>query len=130
MGEMTEEDFRAARERGRLAMMTKPRALSARYDPASAMISLELSNDCTFAFPARRCQGLEQATDQQLAEVETMGVGFGLGWDELDAHLTVEGLMAGRFGSQRYMERLREDASYVQRVMRQPFDTGFGQAAE
>jgi hypothetical protein len=48
-------------------------------------------------------QGLENATDAQLSRVEILGVGFGLHWEELDADVSVEGLLAGRFGSRRYM---------------------------
>ena len=94
------------------------------------MIVVELSNDCTFAFPPRYCQGLETATDQQIAAVEVMGVGFGLGWDELDTHLTVEGLLMGSFGSQRYMERFRAMPERERSLMRRPVDQDFGQAAE
>ncbi len=41
---------------------------------------VDLANDCTFAFPARGVQALEDASDAELAEVKPMGVGFGLAW--------------------------------------------------
>lgn len=130
MTELSDEGFDAANERGRIEMLTKPRVLAATYDPASRLMTLELSNDCIFSFPPRRCQGLEGASDHQLANVEIMGVGFGLGWDELDAHLLVEGLLVGRFGSQRYMQRLRADPENEERLMREPHKVNYGQAAE
>lgn len=121
MGDLTDEEFEAANERGRLEMLTKPRALTARYDVGSGLMIIELTTDCTFTFPPRALQGLEQATDQQIADVEIMGMGLGLGWDELDMHFTVEGLMAGRFGTRRYMDSLRENPDYQRRMVRHPF---------
>jgi hypothetical protein len=103
MADFQEAEWAKAEERGRVEMATKPRALSARYDRKSGRIVVELVNGSLFEFPARLAQGLQSATDDQLAEVEILGVGFGLHWEALDADLKVESLMAGRFGSTRYM---------------------------
>ena len=130
MVELTEEEFQAANERGRREMLTKPRALAVRYVPLTQQVTVELSNDCVFTFPARQVQGLEQATHEQLAAVEIMGVGFGLGWDELDTHITVEGLLAGRFGSRAFMERRWSDREQYDRAMRLPVQSDYSQAAE
>jgi hypothetical protein len=110
MAEPTDEDWTEAKERGRIEMATKPRASSARYDATSGRVVVELVNGSIFAFPARLAQGLENATDAQLANIEVTPVGFGLHWEELDADLKLESLMAGRFGSRRYMmERFGPD---------------------
>jgi hypothetical protein len=103
MADFQEAEWAKAEERGRVEMATKPRALSARFDRKSGRIVVELVNGSLFEFPARLAQGLQSATDDQLAEVEILGVGFGLHWEALDADLKVESLMAGRFGSTRYM---------------------------
>ena len=50
-------------------------------------------------------QGLETATDDELAAVEILGAGYGLHWEALDAALSVPGLMAGLFGTKAYMAR-------------------------
>ena len=39
--------------------------------------------------PPKLAQGLEKATDEQLAEVEILGAGFRLHWEALDADLSV-----------------------------------------
>ena len=57
-------------------------------------------------FPARLAQGLENATDDELAAVEILGLGYGLHWEALDADLSVPGLLAGRFGTKAYMADL------------------------
>lgn len=103
MVEMSDKEWEAARERGRIEMATKPRARSAHFDRNSGRIVVQLANGSIFEFPARLAQGLENATDDQLAEVEVAGPGFGLHWAALDADLLVESLMAGRLGSRRYM---------------------------
>ena len=103
MGELTDEEIDAANERGRIAMATTPRAASARFDREHEKIIVDLVSGATFAFPARLLQGFDVAAPDEIAEVEVLGVGFGLHWETLDADFTVAGLMAGRFGSARYM---------------------------
>jgi hypothetical protein len=57
-------------------------------------------------FPARLAQGLESATDDQLAAVEILGDGYGLHWEALDADISIPGLLAGIFGTRAHMARL------------------------
>ncbi len=98
-----EMQFEAATERGRIALATKPRAKAVFYDAETGSLTIDLVNGATFTLPARFLQGLENASDAQLAQVEIGGVGFGLHWDELDADHLVEALLGGHFGSNRYM---------------------------
>jgi Protein of unknown function (DUF2442) len=93
----------AARERGRIAMETQPRATSARYDARSGRIIVELVSGATFAFPPELVQGLCDGTPEQLADVQVSPVGFGLHWESLDEDFTVAGLMNGVFGTARWM---------------------------
>jgi hypothetical protein len=105
MVDPTDAEIDAAIERGRIARLNEPRAASARYDHAAGRVVVELTNGCTFAFPARLAQGLETATDAELAEVEILGAGYGLHWETLDADLSIPGLLAGLFGTAAYMAR-------------------------
>lgn len=68
-------------------------------------IVVEFTNGCTFAFPPRFAQGLEAATDDQLATVEILGRGYGLHWEALDLDLSLPGLMAELFGTKAWMPR-------------------------
>lgn len=106
MPRLTKAEFEAAEARGRALLETEPRAASARYDRTTGCVTVELTNGCTFIFPARLAQGLENATDDELAAVEVLGLGYGLHWEALDADLSVPGLLAGRFGTKAYMARL------------------------
>ncbi|NWK97772.1 DUF2442 domain-containing protein [Sphingobium lactosutens] len=103
MGELTQAQFDEAVRRGDRDLAIKPRARAARYDRSTGQVVIDLVSGATFSFPATLGQGLEKATAEQLEAVEIAGAGFGLHWEELDADLTVEGLLAGRFGSARYM---------------------------
>ena len=105
MAELTDAQIDAAAERGQIARRTEPRAARARYDRTAGHVVVELTNGCVFAFPPRLAQGLDGATDDQLAAVEILGAGHGLHWEALDADLSVPGLLAGLFGTRAFMAR-------------------------
>ena len=86
-------------------MLTEPRAASARYEATGRRVIVELTNGCTFAFPADLAQGLDGAADADLAAVETQGKGYGLHWPTLDVDLAVPDLMAGLLGTRSWMAR-------------------------
>jgi hypothetical protein len=106
MAELTDAEIDAALARGKVARETEPRATRARYDRKLGRVIVELTNGCSFAFPARMAQGLERATDDQLAAIEVLGHGVGLHWDALDTDVSIPGLLAGIFGTKSYMARL------------------------
>ena len=99
MARMTDRQIDAATQRGAQARAFEPRAVSARYDAASERIAVELTNGCAFVFPPAAAQGLEEASPAQLAQVEILGAGTGLHWEDLDVDLSVPGLLAGVFGT-------------------------------
>lgn len=105
MAELTDTQIDAALERGHEARLAEPRAATARYDRSLGRVVVELTNGCTFAFPPRLAQGLEAATEEQLAGVEVLGTGSGLHWEALDVDLAVPGLLAGLLGTASHMAR-------------------------
>lgn len=84
----------------------EPRAAHVRYDRRVGRIIVDLTNGCTFAFPARLAQGLEDASDEEISKVEILGNGFGLHWEQLDVDHSIPGLLAGLLGTKSYMARL------------------------
>lgn len=70
---------------------------------------VELTNGCTFAFPADLAQGLAQdlegASDADLAAIAILGNGYGLHWPTLDVDLAIPDLMAGLLGTRSWMAR-------------------------
>lgn len=106
MVELTDEEIEVARERGRIAALTEPRAKAARYDRKTGHVVIELKNGSIFTFPAALAQGLGDATPDELAQVTIVGDGFALHWENLDEGFTVPGLLAGIFGTRKYMASL------------------------
>ena len=111
MSELTDDAIDVALKRGKIARQHEPRAGTARYDREHDRIVVELTNGCTFAFPPHLAQGLENATAEQLAQVEILGAGYGLHWEALDVDLTVPDLLAGLLGTKSYMARRAGQAS-------------------
>jgi hypothetical protein len=105
MADLSDIERTTASQRGRILDETEPRAASARYDAKHRTVVVRLKNGCTFSFPAGLAQGLEHATDAQLANIEILGAGYGLRWESLDVDFTVPGLLNGLFGTAAYMAR-------------------------
>jgi hypothetical protein len=114
--DLTDEQIEAARERGRIAQETEPRATSARYDAKSGRIIVELTSGATFAFPPALVQGLCDGTPAQLAEVQVSPAGIGLHWPSLDEDYTVPGLMNGIFGTTRWMAQRAGSATSAKKA--------------
>jgi hypothetical protein len=89
-----------------LAAMNEPRAKTVHYDATRRQIIVDLTNGCTFIFPADMGQGLANATNEELSDVQVLGQGFGLHWEKLDADLSIASLVVGIFGSKSWMQEL------------------------
>jgi hypothetical protein len=108
-----DREIDAARSRSQIVSGEGPRALGARYDPATQRIDIELADGCLFAIPVSQIQGLDGASPAELERVEVAGEGYALHWDGLDVHFTVAGLLAGRLGSQLWMRQHAQRAGSV-----------------
>ncbi|HET7233092.1 MAG TPA: DUF2442 domain-containing protein [Longimicrobium sp.] len=92
--EERESEYAEAYARHRYNERVEPRAVRAWYDRERDLVMFELKNGCVFGFPSREGEGLENATPEQLARVsiEESG-GAAVHWEELDADISVPGLM-------------------------------------
>jgi len=106
MADLADAEIDAALERGRGIQAREPRARAARFDPRTGKVTLDLTNGCTFIFPARLIEGLEGADDDDLAAVALLPQGHGLHWEGPDVDISVPGLVNGIFGTQAYMARV------------------------
>lgn len=84
--------LRAAQKQGDLLEKTEPRAMHAEYDAERGVVMIQLKSGCWFGFPPQMDPGLRDATPEQLAKVEIIW-GEGLHWEELDATISVPGLI-------------------------------------
>lgn len=106
MADLTDAEIDAALALGEKRRETDPRATGATYDRATGKVVVDLANGCAFVFPARLVQGLEEASDEEIAAVEILPQGGGLHWEARDVDISVPGLVAGIFGTRAHMARL------------------------
>lgn len=107
MADDFDREFDQAEARGHKVLANEPRARVAKYDRRTGRVIVELVNGCSFAFPARQVEGLEEAADAALAKVVVSPFGLGLHWEALDVDVSVPGLLAGLFGTKAWMDKLR-----------------------
>jgi hypothetical protein len=105
-----------AQARGQIEQASRLRASSAHYDTRKKLIVIALENGSSFSFPPQLVQGLGNAQASELTDIEISPLGTGLHWPKLDADLTVEGLLAGLFGSRSWMRTHAGKAGRVRSI--------------
>lgn len=111
--ENLKEDIAEAKEAGKKADATEPRALSVQYDQDNDLIVIQLKNGAIFSFPPKLAQGLEAATPEQLADVWIPPSGSSVHWESLDADFGIPELLAGIFGTKSWMAELGRKGGQV-----------------
>jgi hypothetical protein len=101
-----DREYAAAVKRGKQWDAEEPRAVSAHYDRRSHRIVVELRNGIIVSFPVNLAQGLRGALPRQLAAVEITPSGYGLHWEQLDADLSVPGVVQGLLGTKAWAREL------------------------
>ena len=76
------------------------------YDRSKKLITIEFLNGTVFAFPPHLGQGLDNASEQDLADIEISPSRQGLHWENLDVDLDIPSLLKGIFGTRTWMEEL------------------------
>ena len=86
----------------------EPRVVAAEYLGGRAdVIVLRLSTGGRLAIPREYLQGLEQATEAQLAEIQLWGGGISVSWPQLDVDHYLPHLLERRYGDARWMAALQ-----------------------
>lgn len=99
---MTEREFNQS-EQSMEAIRQHGYAVAARYDRRRARVVVSLNTGVEVTFPPKLAEGLADADSSDLAVIEITPSGLGLHWPKLDADLYVPGLLAGAFGSKKWM---------------------------
>jgi hypothetical protein len=97
------DQLASATRRAERRRRTGPSAVAARYDRRSKRVIVRLSSGLDIAFSPTSAQGLENATSDQLTEIEISPSGFGLHFPRLDADIYLPGLLEGLLGSRAWM---------------------------
>ena len=82
--------------------------IAAKYDSQQYQIIINFSDGSKFRFSSQLGQGLQNATPEQLAEVEVTPSGQGLHWETLDADLSIPDLLQGVYGNRKWMNELKQ----------------------
>lgn len=95
--------FEPATRRAKNRLSSVPHALTARFDPKTRRVVIQLSSGLDVSFAAKDAEGLENAKTAQLREIEVSPSGFGIHFPKLDADLYVPALLEGFLGFKRWM---------------------------
>jgi hypothetical protein len=99
----TRGTFALADQSARRLRSDFPAAVSARYDRRSDRVVIALNSGLEVAFSPRTAQGLQNAKFSQLRTIEISPSGFGIYFPELDADISLPGLLQGFTGSRKWM---------------------------
>lgn len=110
----------AANRRGLESSVREAHAVAARYDRASGDLALALRGGARLLIATELLQGVAGKSPELIERVELWGGGSALHWEELDADLRVQDIVAGSFGTRRWMAQLEargllDDASIERR---------------
>jgi hypothetical protein len=103
----TDDEIDASIEEARRLEKYDRRVVRASYSDGTDSIILLLENGVTLSVPRRLLQGLTEAEPNALNNIELLGRGTGLYWPEMDVAHLVSGLLAGVYGSARWMKHLQ-----------------------
>ncbi len=106
--DVTDEEIDAALEDA-AALPIYPSALTAKYDRALDVILLSLDNGRRLVIPREEMQGLQTATESQIADIQIFG-GTDISWPQLDLDHNLLSLLKGRYGSDEWMQHLGKQA--------------------
>jgi hypothetical protein len=108
---ISDKDWAEAEERGRIRELTFPYAVAASYDESNGTVTVKLNRGFSVSFHKNRSQTLHKATNEQLRDIEVHSTS--IFFPKLDDGFSVEGMLAGRFGTRRW-EREWADAHQIE----------------
>ena len=104
----TDAEIDAAIRQARIYEKYDQHVVRATYSERTDRFLLRMENGVTHSIPRGLLQGLTDAQPGVLNEIELLGRGTGLYWPALDVAHSVAGLLAGVFGSERWMTALHD----------------------
>ena len=102
----TDAEIDAAIRQARIFEKYDNRVVRATYSERTDRFLLHLENGVSHSIPRWLLQGLSEAEPSALSKIELLGRGTGLYWPALDVAHLVSGLLAGVYGSAKWMKHL------------------------
>lgn len=92
--------------RGQENMENSPKARKAHFDRKNKRLMIDLQNGVTILIPAKLIQIFQNASFDDIDDVEIVLNGLYLRWNRLDEDLSVSNLIKGIFGTSKWMSEL------------------------
>ena len=105
---MDNASFRRAKAVGDALVERGPVAVSACYDTQSRQVAILLRSGLELRVSPRDVEGLEEASDDELASVQIEPPGLTLRWDGLDAELFLPYLLDEKLGDDRWVQLIHK----------------------
>lgn len=61
-----------------------------------SILSIELDDERTVSIPLSWYPRLQNATTDELNDWQIIGHGYGIAWEKIDEHISINGILAGR----------------------------------
>ncbi len=105
--DITDADIDSALEDAQ-SLPDEPHAVTIEYVGGKAdVVVIQLNTGGRLTIPREDLQGLENATEAQLSEIQIWGPGISFCWPQLDVDHYLPHLLEHRYGSDAWMEKLR-----------------------
>jgi hypothetical protein len=97
---MTDEDIDRALEAA-AALPARPSAISGEYNRSLDLVLLKIDNGDRLVIPREQLQGLENATEAQLSDIQIFS-GQDIAWPQLDVDHYLPYLLEGKYASEKW----------------------------
>jgi uncharacterized protein DUF2442 len=102
----TDHDIELSLRRAKVFESGDRRVTKADYDATNDEIRLRFQDGVKLLIPRRKLQGLNDASRDDVRDIELLGNGSGLHWPRLSVDHYVLGLLEGIFGTKQWMAHL------------------------
>ena len=103
MDEISDEEYEAATRRGSALRETYSAVTRVQYDEKIRRVVIALASGLELAFSPEQFEGLENATPEELNDMEITPSGLGIHFSQLDVDVYLPALIAGSFGTPKWM---------------------------
>lgn len=110
-----QKEVELANKRGAEKMERLPKAKTARIDPKTRRLILEMQTGVTVMVPVEMVQGLQTDDIRALRDFDLVLLGTQIHWHTLDVQFYVEDFLKGVFGTTKWMAGIKEHLAEIGR---------------
>lgn len=102
-----DKEFAVAERLGYRDLAELPKIKNLNLEKRSRRMKFDLTNGVTLIVPAASLQGLQNASDVDLTDIELWDEGLMIYWKRLDVAFQTSSLLLGIFGTKNWMKQLQ-----------------------